>query len=403
IETPSAWRTLPRCAHFGVCGGCRLQHIVYEKQLEFKESQVSECLQHIGGLREVTVRKIAGMSDPWYYRNKMEFTFGTSPGGEVLLGMHEAGRFDRIVDVTECHLQPALCNDVVASVRDFARRYSLMSYDPRARHSSMDRHMGLPLLKNLVVRAGSDGENYMLCLVTTPGDFPQIAQFREIIRQNFPQVKSMFWYRNPLVSGVAIAGEGELLCGEHFIEEKIGGIALKVSPSSFVQINRAQAQMLYATIVEFAGLSGDETVVDLYTGTGPIALLLAGGVKKVIAVESNADAVSDARWNAEKNGIGNVEFIEGAVEKLFLETAEKNKPDVVVADPPRAGIHKKAMRALLKTLPRRIVYVSCNPATLARDVKIFVEGGYDVTAVQPVDMFPHTPHIEAVARLDRKI
>ena len=414
VEKPSLYRISPRCGHFGVCGGCRLQHIIYDRQLFFKESHVRECLEHIGGMREVPVREIIRMQTPWFYRNKMEFTFGMAKDGEVVIGLHEAGRFDRVVDIVECFLQSPLSNSMLAAVRDFARRDNLRAYNPRAWRNLPDgskyenplpvqAHQAAPLLKNLVIRTGNDGRDYMVCIVTTPGDFSQVSTFKETILRDFPQVKSLFWYRNPYVSGVAIAGEGSLLYGESFVEEKICGISLKVSPASFVQVNTMQVEVLYSVVQEFAELTGDETVFDLYTGTGPIALILARAARKVVALEINADAVNDARCNAEKNGISNVEFIEGDVEKHLPAVAEKDPPDVVVVDPPRAGVHKKAMRALLKLLPRCIVYVSCNPATLARDLKVFTESGYDILGVQPIDMFPHTAHIESVARLDRRV
>ncbi|MFH1537760.1 MAG: 23S rRNA (uracil(1939)-C(5))-methyltransferase RlmD, partial [bacterium] len=408
VIQPSPLRVEPRCAHFGDCGGCSFQNIKYEEQLRFKEKHVRDCIERIGGLRGVPVEPIVGMDDPWFYRNKMEYTFGQDAqrrdaqrqDGEIALGLKRRGRFDRVVDVEECFLQSPVSNRLLAAVRELARGWGLPPYNPRT-------HEGF--LKNLAVRVGSrrkdGGCAIMVCLVTatgiTPGEFPQINELKETIARDFPEVKSLYRFRNPEVSGVAIAGEAELVAGAPHIEETICGLRFRVSPGSFLQVNVRQAENLYEKIVEFAGLTGGERVVDLYTGAGPIALLLARGAREVVGVESVEEAVRDARFNAEANGVGNVQFVAGAAEKVLGEVLEAGKPDLVVADPPRAGIHPKALKALLKNPPARMVYVSCNPSTLARDLQSLTESGYSLKAVHPIDMFPHTAHVESVTLLER--
>ncbi|MEW5945409.1 MAG: 23S rRNA (uracil(1939)-C(5))-methyltransferase RlmD [bacterium] len=390
IIKPSPARTEPRCPHFGECGGCKLQHVVYETQLRCKESHVRDCLQRIGGIADPPVREITPMPDPWRCRNKMEFAFG-SGGGGVVLGLHPQGRFDTVIDVKQCFLLTPEASRILETAREFARRRNLAPYNPRT-------HEGF--LKNLVLRTGGGGGEFMVCIVTTPREFPSADELAEAVAACVPRVKSVWWYRNPLVSGVAIAGEADLLLGKETLSEEISGMKLRVSPESFMQVNARQTQALYSTIVSFAGLTGTETALDLYTGAGPIAMLLARSAKSVTGIESVPEAVRDANLNAAENGIQNVRFLCGQVEKLLPAAAAENPPPhVVVADPPRAGIHKKVIRALLDIRPTRLVYVSCNPAALARDAAALLEGGYRLADVQPVDMFPHTYHVEAVALL----
>lgn len=396
ILQPSPLRVKPRCAHFGACGGCSFQNINYEEQLRFKEKHVRDCLERIGGLRNIPLQPIIGMGDPWFYRNKMEYTFGRRDArrrdGELALGLMRRGRFDRVVDVEECFLQSPISNRLLEAVRTLARGWGLPPYNPRT-------HEGF--LKNLAVRVGGRGKDFLACLVTTPGEFSHLNELKEMIARDFPEVKSLYHYRNPGVSGVAIAGEAELIAGEPHVEETICGFRFRVSPEAFLQVNVRQAEALYEKIVEFADLAGGEGVVDLYTGAGPIALLLSAHARSVTGVESVGEAVRDARVNADANGVENARFETGVVEKVLSEILEAERPDLLIADPPRAGVHPKALKALLKAPPPRMIYVSCNPATLARDLKQLVEAGYALKIVQPVDMFPHTAHVESVSLLER--
>lgn len=387
ILEPSPDRVEPRCPHFGACGGCRLQHIRYEKQLEFKESQVRETLQHIGGIPDPPVAPILG-AHAWNYRNKMEFTFGATPDGVPVLGLHRPGAFDRVVDVRECHIQSPVGNRILGAAREFFQQYPQPPYLPRF-------HTGV--LRNLVIRTARDGRDAMVCLVTTPVDIPGIDRFAEFLTARVPEVRSVSWFRNGGVATVALAGDEVLLHGPGHITEEISGLRLKVSPASFLQTNSSQAETLYRALLESAAPDGNDTAFDLYSGTGPIGLLLARAVRRVFALESNASAVADARGNASANGIDNIEFIEGEVERKLDELCRAEPPGLVAVDPPRPGLHKKALAALIAAAPVRIAYVSCNPATLARDAALLIAAGYALRRVRPVDMFPHTWHIECVA------
>jgi 23S rRNA (uracil1939-C5)-methyltransferase len=391
IVSPSPDRIRPRCEQFEFCGGCKWQNYVYEKQLDWKERQVRDHLERIGGICNPPVERILGMDDPWKYRNKMEYTFSEFKDSRLKLGLHAEGSFDRIIELDRCWLQNEKCNEVRNHVRDFFRARGTHAHNMRS-------HEGL--LRHLVLR--SAGADIMACIVThTAPEFELLKRdFAESVASCLPDVKSLLWHVNPGMSGVAIAGECELLAGSPTITDSVLGLKMTISADSFAQTNPSQCARLYGLLLESAELNGEETVYDLYTGAAPIAMLLSRRARRVIAIESNPSAVADGRANLAANGIGNVELVEGEVEKTLAAKCESAPPDVVSVDPPRIGLHKHALRALIAARPRQVLYVSCNPSTLARDAADLVAAGYTLSRVQPVDMFPHTSHVECVARFD---
>ena len=395
LHAPSALRTEPPCPYFGRCGGCRLQHIRYEAQLEFKARQVAECLARLGGLGPsgtIPLSPILGADPVYGYRNKMEFTFAEE-AGRPIVGLHEAERYDAILDVERCLLQSDAMNAVLAEVRAFVREQGWSVY----RQASEEG-----LLRFLMLREGQATGEGMVNIVTASPDVPTARALADRLRTRCPQVSAVVLNVNPKKAAVAVGVEEHPIAGNEVIRERLGDLTFSISANSFFQTNTRQAERLFGIVVEYAALSGEETVFDLYSGTGAISLLLARRARAVYGIELVAAAIEDAQRNARANGITNCTFLPGEVRHVLPDLVSRGvRADVVVADPPRAGFHPKALRSLLGLAARRIVYVSCNPATLARDLGTLCAGGYRVTAVQPVDMFPHTPHIEVVARLDR--
>jgi 23S rRNA (uracil1939-C5)-methyltransferase len=395
VLTPSERRTEPPCPYFGRCGGCRLQHIRYEEQLEFKQRQVAECLSRLGGLGPaagVPLRPIIAAPDLFGYRNKMEFTFAESEG-QAIVGLHEAERYDRILDIERCLLQPEAMNAILGEVRAFVRERGWAVYQP-------EREDGL--LRFLVLREGRATGERMVNLVTASPDVATARALADHLRERCPSVGSVVLNVNPKKAAVAVGVEEHPIAGNERIRERLGGLEFAISASSFFQTNTRQAERLFGIVVEYAGLTGRETVFDLYSGTGAISLLLARQARAVYGIELVPAAIEDATRNAAANGIANCTFLAGEVRDVLPELLRRGvRAEVVVADPPRAGFHPKALRAVLALAPDRLVYVSCNPGTLARDLGVLVAGGYRLDAVQPIDMFPHTPHIEVVARLTR--
>lgn len=395
VEAPSPDRVAPKCAHFGgpagnMCGGCKWQNYEYKKQILWKEQQVRDHLERIAGIPEPPLEPIAGMEHPWEYRNKMEYTFSGGAEGGLTLGLHKAGSFDRIIDVERCLLQTARCNELRNAAREFCRERGLAPHAIR-------RHEGL--MRNFVIR--SAGTDLMGCVVTHGVGFaPYADALAAALSGAFPELKSLMWFSHEAMSGIAIAGNARVLAGDDHLTDSVLGLKMKVSPASFMQTNPTQCTRLYEKLLEYADLDGDETVFDLYTGTAPIAMLLARRARRVVGIESNAAAVADARENLDANGISNVELVGGEVEKTLAALCASGAPDMVAVDPPRIGLHKNALAALVAARPRRVIYVSCNPSTLARDAAALVAAGYSLTRAQTFDMFPHTAHIECVSRFD---
>ncbi len=392
MDQPSPERVEAPCPYFGRCGGCRLQHMAYPAQLTYKSKQVADALQRLGGLRDVELRPIVGADETFGYRNKMEFT--VAPGkGPAVVGLHEADRYDAVLDIERCLLQSDRMNALLTEARAFFAERALTVYE---------QDTGEGVLRFLMLREGKRTGELMANVVTSAPAVSELAPLAPRLAAREPGTTSVVMNVNPKKASVAVGVEEHLLGGRDHIREQIGGLTFQISANSFFQTNTRQAERLFELVVDSTGLTGSETVFDLYSGTGAISLLLARRCRWVYGIEVAQAAVDDAGVNAAANGIGNCTFLCGEV-RFALPTliAKGVTAEVVVADPPRAGFHPKALHALITLGAHRIVYVSCNPSTLARDVGELVRGGYRLEWVQPVDMFPHTPHIEAVARLER--
>ena len=402
----SPHRIEPRCRHFGICGGCKWQHLPYDLQLMYKEKQVKDSLTRIGKVDVSEIKPIIRSSEVFLYRNKLEFTFSDKRWltkdeiesenlyeRENALGFHIPGLFDKVLDITECHLQPEPSGSIRNAVREYALNNGLEFFDLRD-------HKGL--LRNLLVRNTLDGD-VMVIVVFFYDDVEKRVALLDFIAATFPAVTSLFYVINSKKNDSLSDQVPVHYYGNDHLVEKMEDLKFRIGPKSFYQTNTKQALNLYSVAREFAGLTGQETVYDLYTGTGTIACFIASKARRVIGVEYIEDAVSDARINAGMNNIDNTSFFAGDMRDVLTESffEANGHADVIITDPPRAGMHEDVVKAILSAAPEKIVYVSCNPATQARDLYLLSEK-YKVTAVQPVDMFPHTHHVENVALLERR-
>jgi 23S rRNA (uracil1939-C5)-methyltransferase len=391
VLTPGPNHVEAPCAHYPACGGCRFQDLDYAVQVAAKASQVREALRRIGGIDDPPLEEIVPADDVFHYRNKMEYSFTATPAGPTL-GLHRAGRWDEVLEIEQCWLTTDLGNAIRNAVRDWAREEGLPAYD-QAEQTGYLRH--------LVVREGRNTGQALVQLVTAGGEKFDRDYLVEVLRR-FPEVRSILWSVNDSPSEVTNLPV-ELLWGDDAIEEELLGLRFRVRANSFLQTNTRMAERLYEIAREFAGLTGSETVWDLYCGIGTLGLALAPQALTVWGVEIVEEAVACAIENAELNTVTNAAFFAGNVGQSIDELRERGgDPDVIVVDPPRAGLAGKALRRLGRIEARRIVYVSCNPTTLASDVKYLAdEHGYRLVRARPLDMFPHTPHVETVALLER--
>ncbi len=391
VLEPGAERVEAPCAHYPACGGCRFQDLAYEAQIAAKEEQVREALRRIGGLADAPLEPILPAVEVFHYRNKMEYSFAQTPVGPAL-GFHKAGRWDEVLDIERCWLTTDLGNAIRLAVRDWARADGLVAYD-QVEHTGYLRH--------LVVREGRNTGQALVQLVTAPGKLAARESFVAALR-HFPEVRSIHWSVNERPAEVTNLPT-RVLWGEDAIEEELNGLRFRVRPNAFLQTNTAMAERLYGIALEYAGLTGEETVYDLYCGIGTIGLTLAREALTVWGVEVSEESVACALENAELNGLANAAFFAGEVSDALQELRDRaGAPDVIVVDPPRAGLSGKALRRMARLEAPRIVYVSCNPTTLAANVKTLeTDWGYRLERAQPVDMFPHTPHVETVALLTR--
>ena len=403
VVEPSPSRQTPVCQYFGICGGCKWQMLPYGEQLKFKEKQVNDQLTRIGHLNLPGIRPIIGAGSSEFYRNKMEYTFSNRqwvmkedmpeeghPASSPGLGLHVRGLFDKVVDIEKCWLQPEPANEIRNEVRRFTREHGMTYFDLRHQEGMM---------RNLTIRCTSTSE--WMVIVSFHEDKPDARKLlMDHIVEKFPFLTSLVYVINPKRNDTINDLEIFTWYGRDHIIEEMEGLRFKISPKSFFQTNTHQVHRLYGVVMDLAGLTGGETVYDLYTGTGTIAQFVAGKAGKVIGIEYVPEAIEDARVNAAFNNIGNVEFFTGDIrETLTPDFMEKHgRPDLIILDPPRAGVHEDVIGTLRTALPSRIVYVSCNPATQARDLSMLSDL-YDITAVQPVDMFPHTQHVENVVQL----
>jgi len=391
VLDPSSERVEAPCRHFGVCGGCRFQDLAYESQLAAKERQVHDALVRIGRIPEPPLETIVPAEAVYGYRNKLEYSFSAGEDG-LELGFHRAGRWDEVVDIEECLLTTDLGNAIRLAVRAWAREEKLEPYD---------QSTGSGYLRHLVVREGRNTGQALVLLVTAPGERFETGYLVDVLRR-FPEVRSVHWAINDTPAERTNL-PSLLLWGEEAIEEQILGLRFRLRPGAFLQTNTAMAERLYSLAREYAALTGTENVLDLYCGTGTIALALAHDAAAMWGLEISEEAVACAIENAELNGIENARFFAGNVGQTLDELVERSgKPDVVVVDPPRAGLAGKALRRTGALGAERIVYISCNPTTLASDVQVLRdEFGYELVRCRPVDMFPHTPHVESVSLLTR--
>ena len=377
------------CRHFGTCGGCRFQDLAYESQIGEKERQVRDALVRIGRFEDPPLEPIVPAASQFGYRNKLEYSFTETEDG-VDLGFHRAGRWDEVIGIEECLLTTDLGNAIRLAVREWAREERLEPYDQRT---------GSGYLRHLVVREGRNTGQALVVLVTAPGERFETGYLVDVLRR-FPEVRSVHWAINDTPAEQTNLPT-RLLWGDDAIEEQLLGLRFRIRPSAFLQTNTEMAEQLYELAREYAGLTGVENVYDLYCGTGTIGLALAADARAVWGLEISEEAVACAIENAELNGIENARFYAGNVGQTVEERREEaGAADVVVVDPPRAGLAGKALRRTGSLGARRIVYVSCNPTTLASDLQVLRdEYGYELERCRPVDMFPHTPHVESVSAL----
>ena len=396
----SGMRVKPFCKHFGICGGCKWQHIPYTEQLACKQQQVFDQLTRIGKFNELTILPILGSVNEQYYRNKLEFTFSNkrwrtrdeinsgSLSSSDALGFHVPGLFDKVLDIEVCYLQPEPSNTLRRAVKDYAISHGLSFFDIRTQSG---------LLRTMIVRNSVTSGELMVIMVFGNDDEEQRIRLLHYLQEQFPAITSLQYVIN--TKGNDTINDLDVVCfhGKPYIEETIDGIVFTISPKSFFQTNSVQAQALYGIVRDFAALQGNEILYDLYTGTGSIALYLAAKAKKVVGIEYVAEAIEDAKKNAIRNNIHHTAFYAGDMKDLLTPAfyAANGCPDVIVLDPPRAGIHPAVAENLLKSGAQRIVYVSCNPATQARDMAVLASA-YRIVKVQPVDLFPHTHHVENV-------
>jgi 23S rRNA (uracil1939-C5)-methyltransferase len=391
VLEPSSARVDAPCAHYPACGGCRFQDLAYEVQLDAKHAWVADSLRRLGGLPEPPLDPIVPADQQFHYRNKLEYSFTTTPSGPAL-GFHRAGRWDEVLEIERCWLTTDLGNAVRDAVRDWAREENLTAYD-QAEQTGYLRH--------LVVREGRNTGQVLAMLVTAPGERFERGYLVEVLRR-FPEVRSIHWAVNEGPAEVTNLPT-TLLWGDEAIEERLCGLRYRIRPNAFLQTNTAMAERLYRLAGDFAALTGSESVYDLYCGIGTIGLSLAERALTVWGVEISEESVACALENADLNGITNAAFFAGNVGQSLEELKDRaGPPDVVVVDPPRAGLAGKALRRIGRLAAPRLVYVSCNPTTLAGDVKTLTgDWGYRLERAAPVDMFPHTPHVETVALLTR--
>jgi 23S rRNA (uracil1939-C5)-methyltransferase len=402
LKHASEFRTEAFCEHFGTCGGCKWQHMTYGAQLQFKQKAVAGALGHLAKIDVSDMLAIVPSPEDKYYRNKLEYTFSNKrwlydgenrtdePMNMDALGFHIPGRFDKILDVKHCYLQADPSNDIRNSVRDFAKQQGISFYDLKA-------HEGA--LRNLIIRTSSTGELMVIVVFAYPTD-EEINNLMTSVDNKFPQITSLLYIVNQKKNDTIFDQEVIAWRGPEYIYEEMEGIRFRIGPKSFYQTNSIQALKLYEIAREFAGFKGDELVYDLYTGAGTIANFIAGKVKEVVGVEYVPTAIEDAKINSAINNITNTKFYAGDMKDVLNAdfVAEHGKPDVIITDPPRAGMHPDVVNRLMEIEAKKIVYVSCNAATQARDLLVLKEK-YDTVKIQPVDMFPHTQHVENVVLL----
>ncbi len=401
----SAYRVDPKCIHFGICGGCKWQNLSYDSQLKFKQDEVENNLVRIGKFENLEITPILGSANDYYYRNKLEYTFSNSRWltleevrntdetyNRNALGFHIPGQWSKVLDIKECHLQKEPSNAIRLEAKRFALENEYDFYDLKNQDG---------FLRTLMIRCNQKGE-FMILVQFFKEDQPKREAFLENLKTKFPEIISLLYAINPKGNDSIYDLDVQLYSGQDFIMEEMEDLQFKIGPKSFYQTNPEQAYELYKITRDFAGLKGDELVYDLYTGTGTIAQFVSKKAKKVIGVEAVQEAINAANENAERNGIENCVFYCGDMKDIFSDEfiSQNGTPDVIITDPPRDGMHKNVVETILRIHPEKIVYVSCNSATQARDLELMKER-YEIKKVRPVDMFPQTHHVENVVLLER--
>jgi len=388
----------PECEHFNWCGGCTIQQLKYQKQLYYKQKQISDILDKIGKIKNLEINPIMGCDKTFYYRNKMEYTFSGNPWyienesyDDIIIGLHVPKRFDKILNINRCHINHPIFNEILTLSKDIAVKEKLIPYD-------VVKHKGF--LRFLVLRIGVHTNEVMINIVTSSYNPKLLKSFVKKITNKISNIKSIINTINTKKNNTT-TGISELLYGKNFINEKIGNYNFKISPNSFFQTNSYQAKILYDYIIRTADFKKNDIVYDLYCGTGTIGIYISSYVKKVYGIDIVEDAIADAKHNAKINNINNIEFYCGNLKDILDNKSIINieMPDVIIIDPPRPGLHPKAIKKIIDILPKKIIYVSCNPATMARDIEILSNQKYLIQDIQPIDMFPHTPHIECITTL----
>lgn len=376
------------------CGSCQLQHMSYSLQLQMKENQVRNVMKKVAHLDHVPVHPIIGMDNPLHYRNKVQIPVGEK-NGELIVGYYQKRSHRILENMDTCSIQDETINEIVKATREIANRVGVKAYNE-------EQHTGE--LRHIMVRTGFVTKEAMVVLVTRSNKLTGKDMIIRELTERFPQIKSIAQNINDKRTNVIMGSKTKILWGEEYIYDKIGDITFAISPKSFFQVNPVQTKVLYEKALEYANIGSDDIVVDAYCGIGTISLFLAQKAKKVYGIEIVPEAINDAKKNAELNGITNAEFHVGEAEKVMPQWKEEGlTPDVIVIDPPRKGCEVDFLQAMLEMEPKRIVYVSCNPSTLARDLRILEDGGYETKEVQPVDMFAQTSHVEAVAWLEKRV
>lgn len=391
-------RVEPKCPYYRQCGGCQIQALSYEKQLEFKERKVRNNLERIGGFSEIPMEPIVGMEEPYHYRNKAQFPVGTDKDGHIVTGFY-AGRTHTIIPNRDCALGLPVNREILDLVIDFMEKYHVSAYDEKT---------GKGLVRHVLIRCGFTSKEKMVCLIINGKSLPHSEKLVEALRK-IDGMTSISINCNTGRTNVILGRKTIVLWGQEYITDQIGEISYEISPVSFYQVNPVQTEKLYGLALEYADLHGEENVWDLYCGIGTISLFLAQKAKQVYGVEIIPQAIENAKRNAVKNGIENAEFFVGKSEEVLPEFYEKEAAagrkahaDVIVVDPPRKGCDEKLLETIVKMAPDRVVYVSCDSATLARDLKILCENGYELKRVRAVDQFCHTVHTESVCLMERK-
>lgn len=393
VKKPSPNRVQPPCNVFYQCGGCQIQHMNYEMQLQMKQNQVKNVLNKIAHLPDVPVHPTIGMDEPWRYRNKAALPVGEK-NGELMTGFYRMRSHDIISNMETCIVQDKQNDEMVQAARDIANRFGISAYNEET-----DRGV----LRHIMVRTGKNTNEVMIIFITRTKHLPHKEKIVKALTEANPNIKSIIHNVNDRRTNVIMGNKTYVIWGEPYIYDTIGDIRFGISAKSFYQINPVQTEKLYKKALEYAQLTKNDIVIDAYCGIGTISLFLAQKAKKVYGVEIVPEAIDDARKNAELNGMTNAEFFVGEAEKVLpMWQAQGLQADVIVVDPPRKGCDEKLLQAMIAMKPKRIVYVSCNPSTLARDLRILEDGGFQTKEVQPVDMFPQTMHVELIALMSRE-